>query len=141
MNLKTVKKSALQTLNSLKRSILILVSVLLLVSFMITTIPKEFYSKIFTGNNLIDSLIGAIIGSISAGNPINSYIVGGELLNQGIGLVAVTAFILTWVTVGIVQLPAESLMLGKKFAIYRNILSFGTAIIISILTVLILQLF
>ena len=141
MNFKAVKKSALQTLNSLKRSILILISVLLLVSFMISAIPKEFYSKIFTGNNLIDSLIGAIIGSISAGNPINSYIVGGELLNQGIGLIAVTAFILTWVTVGIVQLPAESLMLGKKFAIYRNILSFITAIVVSILTVLILQLF
>jgi len=141
MNFKAVKKSALQTLNSLKRSILILVSVLLLVSFMISAIPKEFYSKIFTGNNLIDSVIGAIIGSISAGNPINSYIVGGELLNQGIGLIAVTAFILTWVTVGIVQLPAESLMLGKKFAIYRNILSFITAIVVSILTVLILQLF
>ncbi|MCD6109660.1 hypothetical protein J7J83_02795 [bacterium] len=128
-------------MNSLKRSILILISVLLLVSFMISAIPKEFYSKIFTGNNLIDSLIGAIIGSISAGNPINSYIVGGELLSQGIGLIAVTAFILTWVTVGIVQLPAESLMLGKKFAIYRNILSFITAIVVSILTVLILQLF
>jgi len=141
MNFKAVKKSALQTLNSLKRSILILISVLLLVSFMISAIPKEFYSKIFTGNNLIDSLIGAIIGSISAGNPINSYIVGGELLSQGIGLIAVTAFILTWVTVGIVQLPAESLMLGKKFAIYRNILSFITAIVVSILTVLILQLF
>jgi len=141
MNFKAVKKSALQTLNSLKRSILILISVLLLVSFMISAIPKEFYSKIFTGNNLIDSLIGAIIGSISAGNPINSYIVGGELLSQGIGLIAVTAFILTWVTVGIVQLPAESLMLGKKFAIYRNILSFITAIVVSILTILILQLF
>ena len=139
MDLKIIKKSALQTLNSLKRSILILISVLLLISFMMSAIQKEFYGKIFTGNSLIDSLIGAIIGSISAGNPINSYIIGGELLNQGIGLIAVTAFILTWVTVGIVQLPAESLMLGKKFAIYRNILSFITAIIISILTVLILK--
>ncbi|GAG00736.1 unnamed protein product, partial [marine sediment metagenome] len=87
-----------------------------------------------------DPLIGAIFGSVSSGNPIISYIIGGELLDQGVSLIAVTAFILAWVTVGIIQLPAESLMLGKRFAITRNILSFITALIISILTVLTLSL-
>ncbi|MBA4337025.1 hypothetical protein C0416_04630 [bacterium] len=120
---------------------LALLSVMLLIAFIINAIPKDYYAKIFTNNNLIDSIIGAVIGSISAGNPINSYVIGGELLNNGVGLTAVTAFILSWVTVGIVQLPAESLMLGRKFALYRNGISFVTAIIISILTVLILNLF
>jgi hypothetical protein len=55
-------------------------------------------------------------------------------------MVAMTAFIVSWVTVGLVQLPAESLMLGRKFAFTRNIVSFITAIIIAILTVFTLEL-
>lgn len=119
----------------------VLLSVILLISFIINAIPKDFYSRIFTQNKIIDSFIGALIGSISAGNPINSYVIGGELMNQGVGLIAITAFILSWVTVGVIQLPAESLMLGKKYALYRNGISFISAIIISILTVLLLNLF
>ena len=137
---KQIQKAAHQTFNALKRSILILTSVLLLIALFITAVPKDFYSKIFTGNNILDSLIGAVLGSIAAGNPLNSYIIGGELLDRGITLIAVTAFILSWVTVGIVQLPAEALMLGKKFAILRNIFSFITAIVIAILTAFILSL-
>lgn len=60
------------------------------------------------------------------------------MLNQGVGLIAVTAFIVSWVTVGIIQLPAESVILGKKFAILRNISAFILSIIVAILTVLIL---
>ena len=74
------------------------------------------------------------IGSISAGNPITSYIFGGELLDQGINLLAVTAFLVAWVTVGLVQLPAESFLLGKRFAILRNAISFIFSIFVAIIT-------
>ncbi len=141
MNLINIKNSAKQTCNALKKSIPIIIAILLLISFLINAIPKDFFKQIFTGNNLLDPIIGAILGSIALGNPINSYILGGEFINQGISLVAVTAFILTWVTVGVVQLPAESLMLGKKFTIYRNILAFISAILIAILTTITLQFF
>jgi hypothetical protein len=40
-----------------------------------------------------------------------------------------------WVTVGIVQFPAEAGILGKRFAITRNTLSFILAIGVSIATV------
>jgi hypothetical protein len=49
---------------------------------------------------------------------------------------AITAFIVAWVTVGVIQLPAEALMLGKRFAFVRNGISFVTALIISIIIVL-----
>ncbi len=113
---------------------------ILLVSLIVTLIPKSFYVSIFRGNLLTDSFIGSLVGSISAGNPITSYIMGGELLEQGISLIAVTAFLVSWVTVGFVQLPAESFMLGKRFAILRNFSSFIFAIIVAILTFLILSL-
>ncbi|OQX52366.1 MAG: hypothetical protein B5M53_08730 [Candidatus Cloacimonas sp. 4484_209] len=116
-------------------------SILLLISLYVTLIPKGFYNRFFTTNSIIDSFIGALIGSISTGHPVTSYIIGGELLKAGIGLVAVIAFILSWVTVGIIQLPAECYFLGKRFGIIRNSLSFLFAIIISILMLLTLRAF
>jgi len=133
-------KPALEnTLNNFKKTLPILFGIILLISFIVNIIPSSFYGKIFTGNIISDSFLGAIFGSILAGNPINSYVIGIELLENGVGLIAITAFIISWVTVGIVQLPAEAMLLGKKFAIMRNIFSFISAIIIAIITVLILQ--
>ncbi len=134
MNKTVVKEAVRKTWNGIKTGIPVMVGVLLLISLAISSIPKNFYAKVFTGSKILDPFIGAVLGSIAAGNPLNSYVIGGELLAHGISLIAIIAFILTWVTVGIVQLPAESLMLGRRFAIYRNLYSFLTAIVIAILT-------
>ncbi|MCK5107427.1 MAG: hypothetical protein KAQ83_01755 [Nanoarchaeota archaeon] len=114
----------------------VMFGVVILVSISKVFIPSTVYASVFQ-NNLLDSFIGSSLGSILAGNPITSYIIGGELLNNGISLIAVTAFMVSWVTVGLIQLPAESVMLGKKFAIYRNISSFVLSIFVAILTVFI----
>ncbi len=129
----------LVTWRSFAKFLPMLFAVVLLTGLLNALIPKEFYQKIFSHFVLLDSFFGALFGSIMAGNPITSYILGGELLKQGISLVAVLSFIVSWVTVGIVQLPAESVMLGKRFSIVRNIVSFIFAIIVSLLTVLTLK--
>lgn len=84
----------------------ILVGVLLLVALITTTNPKSFYPKIFTGNPFFDPLLGSAFGSFAAGNPLTSYVIGGELLERGATLIATTAFIVSWVTAGIAQFPA-----------------------------------
>jgi hypothetical protein len=84
----------------------------------------------------LDTLWGACFGSIFAGNPINSYVIGGELLKYIVSLFAVSAFIVTWVTVSLVQLTVEIAAFGKRFALLRNGFSFVLAIPIAILTVL-----
>ena len=140
MKKNNLKEAIFKSGKGLWKSFPLIFGTILLVSLIITLIPKSFYVSIFRGNFVTDSFIGSLIGSISAGNPITSYIMGGELLEQGISLIAVTAFLVSWVTVGLVQLPAESFMLGKKFAILRNFTSFIFAIIIAVLTVLILSL-
>ena len=133
-------KSALKdTVNNLKNTLPVLFGVILLISFVINIIPVSFYKKVFIGNSITDSFLGALFGSILAGNPINSYVIGSELLENGVGMIAITAFIISWVTVGVIQFPAEALFFGKKFAIIRNLFSFISAIIIAIITVLILQ--
>ena len=130
---KAIKKAA----KGLWQAVPIILGTVLLISLISVLIPKTFYTTIFTKNLFLDSFIGALVGSISAGNPITSYIFSGEMLNQGISLIAVTAFIVTWVTVGLVQLPAEATILGKRFAILRNFSAFILAIVVAILTILI----
>jgi predicted Fe-Mo cluster-binding NifX family protein len=117
----------------------ILIGVVLLIGLFNAFISEEWLTSIFSGNLALDTLWGACFGSILAGNPINSYIVGGELLKYGVSLFAVTAFIVTWVTVGLVQLPAEIAAFGKRFAFLRNGFSFVLAIPIAVLTVMIVN--
>lgn len=108
--------------------------ILLLVSLFLTVIPPELYGTVFSGNPVSDPIFGAALGSIAAGNPVTSYVIAGELLDTGIGLTAVTAFIVAWVTVGVIQMPMEMNILGRRFAIARNLCGFLFAILIAILT-------
>lgn len=125
-----------KTARSFTRSLPILLGVFLLLSLAATLIPKGLYGRIFTGNRIFDPLIGALVGSVAGGNSVTSYIIGSELRLQGISMLAITAFIVAWVTVGIIQLPAEALMLGRRFALARNVVSFFSGVMIAILTVL-----
>jgi len=118
----------------------VMVGVVLLIGLLNTLVSKEYLASIFPGSLPLDTLWGACFGSILAGNPINSYVIGGELLKGGISLYAVTALIITWVTVGLVQLPAEIAALGRRFALLRTALSFALSIPIAILTVVFLDL-
>jgi len=140
MNRDLIKKSIGQTSRNFFRVIPMLIGIFLLLALFSTVVPKHLYAEVFTNIPIIDGLIGAVLGSISAGNPITSYIIGCELLKQGVNLVAVTAFMLSWVTVGLIQLPAEALMLGRRFAIIRNAVNFVLAIVIALLTTLTLGL-
>ena len=117
----------------------LIIGIIFFVSLVTAAVPTEWYANIFTGSYLTDPLIGDLLGSIAAGNPITSYIIGGELLNAGVTLVAVTAFITSWVTVGLVTLPAEIELLGRRFALSRTLLSFLAALPVSIATVATLQ--
>jgi len=112
----------------------IIIGMLLLTSLAVTLFPEQIAANLFGGNDALDALIGASVGSVAAGNPLASYLLGGELLKGGVSLIAVTAFIVSWVTVGIAQLPAEALMLGTRFAIFRNVICFFSAVTIAFLS-------
>ncbi len=112
----------------------------LLISLLSSIFGNDVYTKLFTNNNIIDPLIGSFFGSILAGNPITSFVIAGELQRIGISTIAITAFLVAWVTVGLVQLPAESIHLGKKFTYTRNALALISSILIAILTTLVVSL-
>ena len=113
----------------------IILGVILFTGLLVQILPTEAAAGWFGRHDLLDALIGAAAGSLSAGHPVTSYVLGGELLTKGVSLVAVTAFLISWVTVGSIQLPAEALMLGWRFALFRNLICFGFSILIALLTV------
>ena len=102
--------------------------------------PEKLSAGLFGSSDVLDALIGTFIGSVAAGHPLTSYLLGGEFLKSGVSLFAVTAFIVSWVTVGVVQLPVEILMLGARFAIYRNVICFFSAIAVAFLSAYTLKL-
>ena len=117
-----------------------ILAVVLLSGLIMEFVPMNRLSEFMGGGFFSDGLIGAGIGSISIGNPLVSYVLGGELLDQGVSLMAVTALLVSWVTVGSIQLPAEIQTFGSRFALVRNGLSFLFAMIIAFLMLLTMQL-
>lgn len=113
----------------------IIIGMLLLTSLAATALPDKISAGLFGGHAGLDALLGAAAGSIAIGHPLASYLLGGELLNSGVSLIAVTALIVSWVTVGVVQLPAEALVLGLRFAVARNLICFLSAVAIAFLVV------
>ena len=127
-----LKKGAHQFASLLPR----LVGVILLLGLFRGFVSEQMLLSLFPGSSFFDAVWGAVLGSVLAGNPVNSYVIGKGLLNAGIGLAAVTALMLAWVNVGFIQLPAESAALGKRFALVRNLAGFVMAVIMSFLVVL-----
>ena len=125
----------------LLRILPVIVGMLMLTGLLLKVLPEQATVAWFGSNDLLDALIGASVGSIAVGHPLSSYILGGELLDQGVSLAAVTAFLVSWVTVGSIQLPAEMLILGRRFALYRNLFCFVASILVALLSVATLAMF
>ena len=138
---KTFLKALLQSAKGFSKITPMLVAVILTMGLFETYISQDMLKSIFSGNTFSDTLIGTFVGGISIGNPVVSYILGGELLSGGISLYAVTAFILSWVSLGVIQLPLEWQLFGKRFTVARNLLSLIGTIIVTLLTVMTLKAF
>lgn len=113
----------------------IVIGMLLLTSLLLAWLPHTGLLDWFGRQPELDVLLGAVVGSVTMGHPLAGYLLGGELLTAGVDLAAVTALIVSWVTVGAAHVPAEALALGWRFALVRNTLSFISAIAVAYLTV------
>ena len=118
-----------------------LVAVIGLIGLFETLITPEMLRSLFNGSTLYEIFVGILSGGISVGQPFLSYAIGGELLHDGVSLYAVTAFILSFVTLGVVQLPLEWALFGTRFTVVRNLLSLVFAFLISVATVYLLECF
>lgn len=116
-----------------------LLGVVGLVGILQVYITPSMLASVFSGNPITDTLVGTLTAAAASGNPMVSYVLGGELLEQGISLYAVTAFLLSWVTLGFVHLPVEAEALGLRFTVYRNILTFLGTVLVALATAFTVQ--
>ncbi|WP_320044443.1 NifB/NifX family molybdenum-iron cluster-binding protein [uncultured Desulfobacter sp.] len=121
-----------QALTQIGSMLPVIAGVVFLIGLLTTFIPNRILFDFFLGSTLQGIFKGALVGSFFTGNPANSYIIGKQLLDQGIDIGVVIALICSWVTVGIVQFPAESAALGKRFAVARNALCFILSMVIAL---------
>lgn len=138
---KKLSEAIFKSAKSLLAVMPVLFATVLIIALSLAVIPSSLYTHWLKSEGVISGLLASIVGSVSAGSPIISYIISGELLKEGVSLTVVTIFIVSWVTVGIVQIPAESIILGKKFAILRNVSSFILVFLVAGLTTLLLNIF
>src|SRR6056297_3059185 len=127
-----------KALRGLTGSLPIILTVVLLISLLKTYLPAKSIMRFFGHSELADTAIGTLFGSILAGNSINSYIIGEQLLKDGAPLTAVTAFLAAWVIVGVVQIPAESAELGRQFALTRAVAGFLFSMVVALVVSILL---
>ncbi len=114
-------------------------SVRLFAIFLIISLLDKFLSKEAVGNFLLKFsglkgiLLGDIVGAIMMGPIASGYPIAKYLFDHGAEVGLVSAFLLSWVMIGIIAIPVELKELGKKFTITRNILAFFSIIIISLI--------
>ena len=99
MNKDRLRSSLIKTTRIFFHLLPIIFGMLLLTSLAIILFPGQISSGLFGNNDALNAMIGASLGSVAAGHPLASYLLGGELLNSGVSLVAVTALVVSWVTV------------------------------------------
>lgn len=106
-----------------------------------TYITTDMLSTLFGHSTFSDIMVGTFSGAVSSGNGAISYVIAEGLQSQGVSVYALSTFVLAWVTLGFVQLPAEVSVFGLKFTTYRNILTLLSTIVVSYLAVITTRLF
>lgn len=113
------------------RMLPVLLGVLALVSLVTAAVPAARIAALLPSDGLLGALAGAVTGGFFAGNPVTSYVLAGEFMAAGVGLTTVTAFIVSWVTLGVLHIAAEGVILGLRFTLWRSALCLVFAVVIA----------
>ena len=124
-------QAAKQTAATFVKTVPIVLGVLALASLLTAAVSAQKISEALPMEGFLGPVFGAVVGSVAVGHPVTSYVLAGELSAAGASLATTTALIVSWVTVGIVHLPAEAAILGTRFAIWRNTICFFLAIMMA----------
>lgn len=107
----------------------LLLAIFALVGLFQQFLPPQAIQALFGhGNRAVALLIGGLVGAVSLGPPLASYPIAGSLLANGAWPPAVAAFILSWISVGVVTLPFEARIFSWRFALLRNGLTLVAAL-------------
>lgn len=109
-------------------------AVVLLIGAILGFLPDGTVSGIIgSGSGFGSTLVVALFGAVMYMPALVAFPLAGSLLAEGASVTAIAAFITTLTMVGMVTLPVEIRILGRKLALLRNGLSFVAALIIALL--------
>jgi len=110
-----------------------IIAILFLIGLLLTFIPPETIKKVLgSSNTFISTVIAAIVGGITLIPPFVAFPLVGSFVDLGVSIIPAVAFLTTLTMVGVVTMPLEKQEFGLKFALTRNVLSFGFAILIAL---------
>lgn len=110
-----------------------IVAIIFLIGLVLTFIPPETIKKLMgSSNTFLSTIVGAVVGSITLIPAFVAFPLVGSLVDAGASIIPAVAFLTTLTMVGVVTFPLEKKEFGTKFALMRNGLSFGFAVIIAL---------
>jgi uncharacterized membrane protein YraQ (UPF0718 family) len=110
-----------------------IVAIIFIIGLVLTLIPPETIKQVLgSANTLTSTVISALVGSITLIPAFVAFPLVGSLVTVGASIVPAVAFLTTLTMVGMVTFPLEKKEFGMKFALTRNLMSFGFAIVIAL---------
>lgn len=111
-----------------------IIGIIFIIGLVLTFIPPDSIKSLLgTSNVLISTIASTAVGAITLIPAFVAFPLVGSLVNVGASIVPAAAFLTSLTMVGMVTFPLEKKEFGLKFALTRNLLSFGFAIVIAIL--------
>lgn len=111
-----------------------IIGIIFIIGLLLTFIPPESIKMVLGSSNTYLSTLGAALaGAITLIPAFVAFPLVGSLVNVGASIVPATAFLTTLTMVGAVTFPLERKEFGAKFALTRNLLSFGFALFIALM--------
>ena len=108
---------------------------LMLVSIVLFVLPDNLIIERLGNHNLFTgTLLASLFGSITIMPGFIAFPLCGILLEKGVAYMVLSAFTTTLMMVGVLTYPIEKEYLGHKVTILRNVISFGIAIVVAIMT-------
>ena len=110
-----------------------IIAIIFLIGLLLTLIPPETIKSVLgSANTFLSTIVGALVGSITLIPAFVAFPLVGSLVDAGASIIPAVAFLTTLTMVGVVTFPLEKKEFGTKFALTRNILSFGFAVVIAL---------
>jgi len=118
-----------RSFSSLAPSIL---AIIWTIGFILTFLPSGLIlNTIGRDSGIAGIVIAAVFGSVVLMPAFIAFPLAASFLRQGADIRAIAAFVTTLVMVGILTAPLEVKFFGKRFALWRNSLSFVLALVIA----------
>lgn len=119
---------------SLLKMLPVVLIIIILIGLLLGLAPSETISK-FIGeqSGWVGFLLIAILGTVVYIPSLLAFPIAASLLDSGAAPTSVAVFITTLTMIGIVTLPLEIQLMGRKFALLRNGISFIIAILIALI--------